>query len=125
MDVSETSPWHKKISEAIVHCKAPLHLSVENAPIETIKRMVAIGLGVAFVPLLAVREERARGELAVVEVDDLHLERSVWLVRRRAVQSPSAKAFAQCAVKFGERLRARTPEVMPKLLRPSSSGVSK
>jgi DNA-binding transcriptional LysR family regulator len=106
MDVSEPSPWHQKISEAFVRCKTQLHLTVENAPIETIKKMVGIGLGVAFVPKLAVREEEARGELAVVEVDGLCVERSVWLVRRRAVQSPAAKEFVQTALAFGEELRA-------------------
>ena len=41
-------------------------------------------------------------------------ERSVWLVRRRAVQSPAAKAFTQTVVSFGESLRGRAPAVMPK-----------
>jgi DNA-binding transcriptional LysR family regulator len=113
MDVSEPSPWHRKIADAFVQVKAPLHLTVENAPIETIKKMVAIGLGVGFVPLMAVKEEKERGELAVVEVDGFHLERSVWLVRRRAVLSLAAKAFMQTAVFFGEELRGRTPVVMP------------
>jgi DNA-binding transcriptional LysR family regulator len=112
MDVSEPSPWHRKVSEAFVQVKAPMHLAVENAPIETIKKMVAIGLGVSFVPLLSVGDERARGELAVVEVDGFHLERSVWIVGRRAVQSPAAKAFLQTAVAFGERLREEIPEVL-------------
>ena len=43
-------------------------------------------LGVGFVPLMSVKEEKARGELAVVDVEGFHLERSVWLVRRRAVR---------------------------------------
>jgi DNA-binding transcriptional LysR family regulator len=125
MDVSEPSPWHRKIADAFVRCKAELHLSVENAPIETIKKMVGIGLGVAFVPKLAVREEQARGELAVVEVDGLHLERSVWLVRRRAVQSPAAESFVQCAVQFAEELRGRGPAVIPKAPRPPSPAIAK
>src|SRR3984893_5659441 len=113
MDVSEPSPWHRKIAEAFIQFKAPLHLTVENAPIETIKKMVAIGLGVGFVPLMSVGEEKKRGELAVVEVDDFHLERSGWVVRRRAVQSPAAKAFMQTAVAFREQLRGRAPAIMP------------
>jgi DNA-binding transcriptional LysR family regulator len=124
MDVSEPSPWHHKISEAFARSKAELHLSVENAPIETIKRMVSIGLGVAFVPLLAVREERTRGELALVEVDGLHLERSVWLVRRRAVESHAAKAFVECAVKFGEQLIGKVPQTMPKMASSSGSAMA-
>jgi DNA-binding transcriptional LysR family regulator len=119
MDVSEQSPWHKKIADAFLQSNAPLHLTVENAPIETIKKMVAIGLGVGFVPSISVREEKARGELAVVDVEVFHLERSVWLVRRRAVQSPAAKAFMQTAVAFGELLRERAPTVLPAVGRSS------
>jgi DNA-binding transcriptional LysR family regulator len=120
MDVSETSPWHRKVVDAFIQFKAPLNLTVENAPIETIKKMVAIGLGVGFVPLMSVGEERSRGELAVVEVDGFHLERSVWLARRRAIQSPAAKAFMQTAMAFGEKLRERGPTIVPKVAQSSS-----
>jgi DNA-binding transcriptional LysR family regulator len=119
MDVSESSPWHRKIAEGFLQFKAPLHVTVENAPIETIKKMVANGLGVGFVPLMSVIEEKTRGELAVVEVDDFHLERSVWLVRRRAIQSPATKAFIQAAVAFGEQLPERGPVIVPKVARSS------
>jgi len=125
MDVSEPSPWHRKIADAFLQSKAPLHLTVENAPIETIKKMVTIGLGVGFVPLMSVGEERARGELAVVEVEGFQLERSVWLVRRRAVQSPAAKAFMQIAVAFGEQLRGRVPAIVPKVAPCSPLGLHK
>lgn len=120
MDVSEPSPWHSKIAEAFMQVKAPLRLTVENAPIETIKKMVAIGLGVGFVPLMSVGEELARGELAVVEVDGFRLERSVWLVNRHAAHQPSARAFIQIAVSFGEQLRGGGPVIMA-IKVPSSS----
>ncbi len=123
MDVSEPSPWHRKIAEAFVQVKAPLHLTVENAPIEMIKKMVAVGVGVGFVPLMSVREERDSGKLAVIEVDGFRLERSVWLVRRHAVQSPAAKAFLQTALAFGEQLRGRAPASLPKAARPSPPAV--
>lgn len=119
MDVSEPSPWHQKIAEAFLQSKLPLRLTVENAPIESIKKMVAIGLGVGFVPLISVKEEKARGALAVVDVDGFHLERSVWLVRRRAVQSPAAKAFMETAVGFGQPLRGRAAAIISQLPRPS------
>jgi DNA-binding transcriptional LysR family regulator len=125
MDVSEPSPWHRKIADAFEQVKAALHLAVENAPIEMIKKLVAAGVGVGFVPLMSVQEERQNGELAVIEVDGLHLERSVWLVRRRAVQSPAAKAFLQTAVAFGEQLRGRAPAIMPKAARCSSPSLLK
>jgi DNA-binding transcriptional LysR family regulator len=125
MDVSEPSPWHRKIADAFEQVKAALHLAVENAPIEMIKKLVAAGVGVGFVPLMSVQEERQNGELAVIEVGGLHLERSVWLVRRRAVQSPAAKAFLQTAVAFGEQLRGRAPAIMPKAARCSSPSLLK
>jgi DNA-binding transcriptional LysR family regulator len=120
MDVSELSPWYHKIAEVFIQSKAPFNLAVENAPIETIKKMVAIGQGVGFVPLMSVGEEKDRRELAVVDVDGFHLERSVWLVRRRAVQSPAAKAFMQTAVGFREHFRADAPAVVTKVARASA-----
>jgi DNA-binding transcriptional LysR family regulator len=125
MDVSESSPWHRKIADAFVQFQIPLKLTVENAPIETIKKMVGIGLGVGFVPLMAVREERDSGALAVVEVDGFRLERSVWLVRRRAVQSPAAKVFMQTAVSLGQHIAGKLPAVLPKGERNASPGLVK
>ena len=63
-------------------------------------------LGVGFVPLMRVREERARGELSVLALDGFHQERSLYMVRRRAVQSHLALAFAKVAVAFGEDLKS-------------------
>jgi DNA-binding transcriptional LysR family regulator len=106
MDISRPSPWHRKISDAFERSKAPFHLRLENAPIETIKKMVAIGIGIGFVPRISVREEIASGQLCIVPVEGFHQERSVWVVRRKTVHSLAAKAFAQIAVAYGECLQA-------------------
>jgi DNA-binding transcriptional LysR family regulator len=113
MDVSEPSPWHRKVGDAFLQVQAPLHMRVENAPIEMIKKMVALGVGVGFVPLMSVREEKENRKLAVIEVEGFRLERCVWLVRRRAVQSPAAKAFMRTALVLGEQLRVQAPSTMP------------
>lgn len=113
MDVSQPSPWHRKISDAFVRFRVPLHLTIENAPIETIKRMVALGIGVGFVPLMSVRDERERKELAVIDVVDFHQERSVWLVRRRMVLSPPVKAFVEVACEFGTKLTSQKCDPPP------------
>ena len=105
MDVSQPSPWHKSVTDAFQRSKIPCRLQVEKAPIETIKKMVAIGLGIGFVPLLCVREERTRGELAVVDVAGFHEERSVWLVRPWGLHFLFAEAFARVAVTFGEEMQ--------------------
>ena len=107
MDVSQPSPWHKRVADAFLRNKVPLHLQVENAPIEAIKKMVAIGLGVGFVPLLCVKEEVARGELTTVAVQGFHEVRSVWLVRRWAQRSNTVEAFTNVASEFIADLVAR------------------
>jgi len=112
MDVS--SAWHKRMMDTFVQFKAPLRLTVENAPIETIKKMVAMGLGIGFVPLMCVREEQSRRELAVVAIEGLQL----YMVRRRSVQSHAAKAFVQVAVSLGETVLSNSRLNGPK---PASS----
>jgi DNA-binding transcriptional LysR family regulator len=104
MDISRPSPWHRKITDAFERSNAPLNLTLESAPIETIKKMVATGIGIGFVPRISLREEIASRELSIVPVEGFHQERSVWLVRRRMVHSLAAKAFAKIAVAYGEQL---------------------
>jgi DNA-binding transcriptional LysR family regulator len=95
------SVWPKNLVDTFVRSKARLNLTVDNAPIETAKRMVALGLSLGFVPRLCVREETARGEWVTIEVEGLREERSLCLVRRRATHSHAAQAFIQVAVSFG------------------------
>lgn len=97
---SQRSPWHKEVVDTFLRCNALFNVRIGNAPIEAIKKMVAIGIGVGLVPIMCVREERTRGELAVIEVDGFHQERSVSLVRRKGLQSPAAKTFVQLALGF-------------------------
>ena len=80
--------------------------------------MVVMRLGVGFVPLMRVREERARGELSVLALDGFHQERSLYMVRRRAAQSHSALAFAKVAVAFGEDLKSGKYKVRMAMLDP-------
>ena len=105
MDVSTSSPWHKRVDEAFLRFKIPFHLQVENAPIEALKKMVAIGLGVGFVPRLCVQQEVARGELRIVEIQGFRELRSVWLVRRWALESQGADAFVEVASTFAAQMR--------------------
>jgi DNA-binding transcriptional LysR family regulator len=114
MDISRPSPWHRKITDAFERSNAPFHLRLENAPVETIKKMVAIGIGIGFVPRISVREEIASGELCIVPVEGFHQERSVWVVRRKTVHSLAAKAFAKIAVAYGERLEAGSENRVPR-----------
>lgn len=102
-----SSVWHVKVVEAFRQAEVNLNNIVDNAPIETIKRMVALNLGVGFVPLMCVREEVARGELAVVEVAGLNYERALWAARRSRISPCHAeRAFLQVISSFAENFFA-------------------
>lgn len=107
------SVWHQKLVETFLTSKAPLNVTVDNAPIETVKRMVALGLGVGFVPRMCVREEVAQRELAIIEVEGLREERSIYLVRRRATYAHAAQAFVQVALSFGKKAVTAPPVLSP------------
>ncbi len=99
------SPSREKVVEAFRRFQTPLNITIEIATIETIKRFVMRGLGLAFVPLMCVQEEVERGELHVLPVDGFRYERSLWVVRRRTdAHSHAAKAFIEVAGSMAEKL---------------------
>jgi len=77
------SMLRERIVQALKESGTPFSLGVENIAIEAIKRMVAEGLGIGFVPLMCVREEAARGQLDTLKVDGVSNKWNLWLVRQR------------------------------------------
>ena len=83
-----------KVVEAFARQHTPLHISLELATIETIKRFVQKRVGLAFVPRMCVREELDRGVLVSVPVRGLTHTRTLWAAHRRGANfSPAASAF--------------------------------
>ncbi len=101
----QPSSVHEKVVEAFRSHQTPLNVQVKSATIETIKQMVAKDVGVGFVPLMCVDREIARRELTVVPVEDLRLERSLWVVRPRSdAHSHAALAFMRVVNSLAEKL---------------------
>jgi DNA-binding transcriptional LysR family regulator len=97
------SPWRNKFLDAFKKAKTELNIVVDNAPIETIKKMVQMDLGVGFVPLMCVREEIESGRLAPVRLRDFEQHRTLWAVQRKsAPHSYAAKAFMRVVVSLKE-----------------------
>jgi DNA-binding transcriptional LysR family regulator len=97
------SPWRIKVLEAFKKSKTELNIIVDNAPIETIKKMVEMNLGIGFVPLMCVREEVESRRLALVKLKDLQQDRTIWAVQRKfAPHSYAAKAFMRVVVSLKE-----------------------
>jgi DNA-binding transcriptional LysR family regulator len=102
------SPYRMKVFEAFKKHKTPLNIGVEMPTIETIKRFVAAGNGVALVPGIAVEPEIARGELVAVPVEELKLERKLRIVYRKGGQlSHAARAFLQVAESIAGKVKGR------------------
>ncbi len=99
------SPSRDKVIETFRRFQTPLNMTIEITTIETIKRFVAMNLGIGFVPLMCVREEVERGELVTIPVDGFRHERTLWAVRRRTdAHSHAAQAFMTVIGAMADRL---------------------
>lgn len=92
------SPYRLKVLEAFKRHKTPLNMDVEMPTIESIKRFVAAGNGVALVPRISVEPELGRGELVSIPVQELKFERKLRIVYRKGGQlSHAGRAFLKVA----------------------------
>ena len=88
------SPLRRKVIDTFQRYRTPLNMGIELPTIEAIKRFVAMGNGVALVPLLTVARELETGELVAISVTELELKRVLRLVHRRhGTLSYAAAAF--------------------------------
>lgn len=102
------SPYRLKVLEAFKRHKTPLNIGVEMPTLESIKRFVAAGNGVALIPGLAAEPELARGELACIPVKELKVERELRIAYRKGGQlSHAAQAFLKLAESMSARLKGR------------------
>ena len=104
------SPSRDKVIEAFRRFQIPLNITIEIATIETIKRFVAMNLGLAFTPRMCVQEDVERGELAVIAVEGFRYERTLWAVRRRTdAHSHAAQAFLEIINAMAEKFLRSQP----------------
>jgi DNA-binding transcriptional LysR family regulator len=88
------SPFREKVIELFEAYNVPLHMDIEMPTIETIKKLVQLNLGVAFLPKMCVEPEVASGSLVEVRVGEIHLERKIRLVQpARRPLSYAGQAF--------------------------------
>ncbi len=81
-----------KVIQLFEKHKVPLNREVELPTIESIKRFVEMGMGVAIVPAMCVRHEVAHGHLAEVRIAQLKIPRRLYLAYRRNDQLTHAAA---------------------------------
>lgn len=92
------SPYREKVIETFEANNTPLIISVELPSLEAIKKMVALGAGIALVPKLAAISEIQDGRLIGLSVNEMKLERKLNIVyRKNSVLSHAATAFLELA----------------------------
>jgi DNA-binding transcriptional LysR family regulator len=80
------SPYRSRVIQLFEKYRVPLHRDIEMPTIESIKRFVQMGMGVAIVPRMCVRWEVERKLLAEVRIRQLKMPRSLYLVSRRGAR---------------------------------------
>lgn len=90
------SPYRDAVIKAFQKAKVPLNTDIEMPTVESIRRMVQAGEGVAFLPRLCAEQDLRQGVLKEIPVKELKLERKIHLVRvEKRPLSHSAKAFLE------------------------------
>ncbi|OLC86030.1 MAG: hypothetical protein AUH88_05460 [Acidobacteria bacterium 13_1_40CM_4_61_5] len=82
------SPFRRRVIELFARHRTPLNMHIELPTIESIKRFVQMGMGVAIIPRICVRWELERGDLAEVKVKQLAIPRHLYLIVRRGARLP-------------------------------------
>lgn len=102
------SPYRERVVRTFEKYKTPLNISMELPTLESIKRFVEQGMGVALVPRLTAQTEIARCQVAAVTVREMKSERRLHLVYRKgATLSHAARAFLQLAREMQKSGEAR------------------
>jgi DNA-binding transcriptional LysR family regulator len=98
------SPYRQRVIETFARLRTPLNIAVELPTVETIKRFVRMGMGIAFAPRMCVEDELARKEFVAVRVKEMRIQRKLRLIyRRHAALSAAAQAFLKVAKTLAQK----------------------
>lgn len=92
LTIGEHHLFHRQIAELCERIGADLQRDYEGTSLDTLRQMVVMGMGVAFLPALYVRSEiRDREELKIADIQGVRVFRNHALVWRPA--SPARNLF--------------------------------
>jgi DNA-binding transcriptional LysR family regulator len=84
------SPFRRRVIELFARHRTALNMPIEMPTIESIKRFVQMGMGVAIVPRMCVRWEIEHGWMKELRIRQLNIPRHVYLISRRGARLPHA-----------------------------------
>jgi DNA-binding transcriptional LysR family regulator len=86
------SPFRRRVIELFAKHRTPLNMPLEMPTIESIKRIVQMGMGVAIVPRMCVTWEIEHGWLKELKIRQLNMPRHLYMIARRGARLPHAAA---------------------------------
>lgn len=86
------SPFRRRVIELFARHRTPLNMPIEMPTIESIKRFVQMGMGVAIVPRMCTTWEVEHGWLKEIKIRELNIPRHLYIVSRRGARLPHAAA---------------------------------
>src|ERR1700757_3946813 len=89
---SVKSPFRRRVIELFGRNRTTLNMPIEMPTIESIKRFVQMGMGVAIVPRMCVQWELEHGWMKEVKVRQMSMPRHVYTLPRRGARFPHAAA---------------------------------
>ena len=89
---SVESPFRRRVIELFARNRTILNMPIEMPTVESIKRFVQMGMGVAIVPRMCVQWEIEHGWMKEVKIRQMSMPRHVYLISRRGARLPHAAA---------------------------------
>lgn len=84
------SPYRSRVIQLFEKHRTTLHRDIEMPTIESIKRFVQMGMGVAIVPRMCVNWEVEHGWLKELKIRQLTIPRHLYIISRRGARLPHA-----------------------------------
>ena len=84
------SPFRRKVIELFARHRTILNMPIEMPTIESIKRFVQMGMGVAIVPRMCVAWEIEHGWMKEIRIHQLNIPRHLYIIARRGARLPHA-----------------------------------
>ena len=111
LTISEHHLFHRQISELCEKVGASVRRDYEGTSLDTLRQMVVMGMGMAFLPALYVRSEiRQESELRIADVAGVNVVRNHALVWRNT--SPARSFYRQLGLEIREIIREKLSDVV-------------
>jgi len=104
------SPYRWHVIQLFEKHRVPLNMQVNLPTIESIKRFVQMGMGVAIVPRMCVRWEVERGLLVEVKIRQMKIPRHLFAVYRRDTKLSHAARALLRLLRRQDAVTSRTPQ---------------